>query len=33
MIRQALENESVKWYTLIHVLMLYGIRRAGVRRH
>ena len=26
LIRQALENESVKWYTLIHVLMLYGIR-------
>ena len=28
LIRQALENESVKWYTLIHVLMLYGIRRG-----
>ena len=34
LIRQALENESVKWYTLIHVLMLYGIRRgecAGIK--
>ena len=29
-----MENESVKWYTLIHVLMLYGIRRgecAGIK--
>ena len=34
LIRQALENEGIKWYTLIHMLMLYGIRRgecAGIK--
>ena len=34
LIRQALEKESPKWYALIHVLMLYGIRRgecAGIK--
>ena len=31
LIRQALENESVKWYTLIHVLIRHPAR--GVRGH
>ena len=34
LIRQALEKESPKWNALIHVLMLYGIRRgqcAGIK--